>query len=361
MDPLSVTAGVIGIAATTLHSISRVESAISNIKHAPEAISSVRSELQSVCTIVATLQRTCQDPALINDDLKSILQGVPINATLQNCAKICDEFHTALTKWTKHSTEERLHWLDRLRTGYVEKSTIREFIAEVGSCKVTISLVLDTAIFLNACRASPHTTTGFDDMENKLKAVQNDAESLICRHHSAPGAHVPGTDGGQQQHGFAGDTSTSQTTGQGVQFQNQKDTAEYPRRTVEKSNLQQIYDNIRTAGDATIGKFDVSDDTCVNQQFTNITTERGGRAVIGVGRIGPGRNVGPHDPSVNKRVVGQSGAHVSTATSEELGMLSQHPCCHLVLLVALPLATRIPRLDVDSDIKLMRDVILVVV
>lgn len=143
-DPLSATAGVIGITAAALHSARKLHAFIEAIREAPKAIANIKEDLAAVDAVLGSLGKALQDQNL-PDELKPLRQDVKVELAVQICEKACVEFKETLANWMRHSTEEKIFWWDRVKAGYLGEAKVRAFTAQVGTCKATISVALNTA------------------------------------------------------------------------------------------------------------------------------------------------------------------------------------------------------------------------
>ena len=144
-DPLSITASVIGITTAALFSLRKLRDFIGKIKDAPPVIAAIKADLDNIDAVMTSLQKTLEDPNGIHDELKPLLQDLRIQRAVETCGKTCSKFEATLTHWMRHSTEEKVHWWDRVRAGYFGDAKIRAFTSEFGTCKATISLALGAA------------------------------------------------------------------------------------------------------------------------------------------------------------------------------------------------------------------------
>jgi hypothetical protein len=92
MDPLSITAAVVGITAPTVHCIRLLSEDIQKIVDAPETLKSLRNDLLSVDQALASLQ------AVSDAQWKSLGQTVVSQSetATTSCKESCDRFRTDL-------------------------------------------------------------------------------------------------------------------------------------------------------------------------------------------------------------------------------------------------------------------------
>lgn len=138
MDPLSVTASVVGITTAALQSVQSLATAIDNIKGAPDTVQNTSADLQAVQIVLREL-----DTALRNDP-SQLISSNAIESAIKNCNGACESFQSKLQQWTKHSTEEKTVWRDRLNIALFQQSRIKAFTGQLNGCKSTLSIALST-------------------------------------------------------------------------------------------------------------------------------------------------------------------------------------------------------------------------
>lgn len=138
MEPLSVTASVVGITTAALQSVQSLATAIENIKGAPETVQSTSADLQAVQLVLRDL-----DTAL-RDNPSQLISSSAVDSAVKNCNGACESFQSKLQQWTKHSTEEKTVWRDRLNIALFQQSRIKAFTDQLNGCKSTLSIALST-------------------------------------------------------------------------------------------------------------------------------------------------------------------------------------------------------------------------
>jgi hypothetical protein len=141
-DPIGITAGAVGIAAATLHSVNTLIDDIQAIKNAPDAIADLKQDLCTIETVLRTLDSQTEESALegLSLDAKSGL-----SLATAGCKRACDKFRTKLKKWTKHSADDTMHWWDRVRVALFAEAEIEILSARLSSCKDTVNAAINTA------------------------------------------------------------------------------------------------------------------------------------------------------------------------------------------------------------------------
>lgn len=141
MDPLSVTAAVVGIAAPTSHGIRLLIEDIRKIVDAPETLNSLSKDLLSVDQALASLQ------AVSDAQWKSLGEAVvnQSKATTTACGESCDRFRADLSRWTRHSEDGKLSLRDRAMVGFFKQGCVKSMSEQLQHCKITLTLVVSTA------------------------------------------------------------------------------------------------------------------------------------------------------------------------------------------------------------------------
>lgn len=131
-DPLSITAGIVGIVGPALHGIRLLSEDLKQIKDAPENVAALQSSIGSVEQSLLSLDR-------IGDKAWESL-GVAENTktTVRICGETCDEFRNSLQRWTKHSKGNALSLRDRSVIGFFKQHHIESMEKKILNCQVTI-------------------------------------------------------------------------------------------------------------------------------------------------------------------------------------------------------------------------------
>ncbi|KAE8357500.1 hypothetical protein BDV27DRAFT_139231 [Aspergillus caelatus] len=142
MDGLSVAASVIGVTAVALHSIRELTDFIRKLSDAPSAIQAVRKELEAIEAVLRTIESIFNDQG-VSDVPKVLINNTQLMLIVENCGEACKEFKDTITHWMRHSTEARVFWWDRVRTGYFGEAKTNAFTAKLETCKSTLSIALE--------------------------------------------------------------------------------------------------------------------------------------------------------------------------------------------------------------------------
>jgi hypothetical protein len=139
MDPLSITAAVVGITTAALQSVQFLVQTIDNIKEAPDTIKGVNTDLRVVQPVLQSLISTVQHSS------SEIVLSKQIEHAVANCERACRTFQLQVEHWMKHSTEDKMFWMDRWKVGLFGLERIKTFRAQLSDCKGTLSIALSTA------------------------------------------------------------------------------------------------------------------------------------------------------------------------------------------------------------------------
>ncbi|KAJ5945855.1 hypothetical protein N7454_002694 [Penicillium verhagenii] len=141
MDPLSVTASVIGVATLALQSCKVAYNVIDGLVEAPQAISRSKTFLSETQKTVDALRRALATNSDPPSSLNSILGTMDLAGMLKSVQLLCDEFATTITSFTSHSTDGKFSKRDRI-TVNIHESKIKRLDTDLGCCQRTLSMVL---------------------------------------------------------------------------------------------------------------------------------------------------------------------------------------------------------------------------
>src|ERR1700761_3937013 len=137
-DPLSATAGVLGIAVPALHGTRLLLDDLERIRDAPKTVKRLTDDVRSVEAILKLLQGI--------EDREWKLLGTTVagesEKTIDSCKQACNVFRTDLQRWTKHSEDGKLAWQDRTIVGFFKKDQIKAMSEQLQNCKLTITNVV---------------------------------------------------------------------------------------------------------------------------------------------------------------------------------------------------------------------------
>jgi hypothetical protein len=140
MDPLTITASVVGITTAALQSVQFLVQTIDKIKEAPDTIKGVSTDLRVIQPVLQSLVR------IVQDSPSEIVLSEQIKHAVENCERACGTFHLQVKHWREHSTEDKMFWIDRWKVGLFGLERIKTFRGQLSDCKGTLSVALSTAI-----------------------------------------------------------------------------------------------------------------------------------------------------------------------------------------------------------------------
>jgi hypothetical protein len=141
MDPLSITAAVVGIAAPAVHSLHLLSEDIQKIVDAPETLNSLRKDLLSVDQALTSLHTVSEA------QWQSLGDAVVVQSktATTSCKESCDRFRATLARWTRHSDDGKLSLRDRAMVGFLKQVYIKSMSEQLQHCKITLTSVICTA------------------------------------------------------------------------------------------------------------------------------------------------------------------------------------------------------------------------
>lgn len=147
VEPLSITASVIGVTRLTYDSCKGLNNLIKGLKNAPASLDLLRTCLDSFEAVIKPLELNFTS---VNDANLSPHQQASLEAlqpVLQLCRTACDDFSKRLTELTSHSNENRFAVRDRFRLHFND-SDIRVLKENLAQGQRTLS---DALGFANLC------------------------------------------------------------------------------------------------------------------------------------------------------------------------------------------------------------------
>ncbi|KAK4446468.1 hypothetical protein QBC34DRAFT_411739 [Podospora aff. communis PSN243] len=141
MDPLSITAAVVGIAAPAAHCIHLLLGDLQKIVDAPETLTSLKRDLLSVDQALASLQAVSElQWKLLGETVISQSKAATIS-----CKESCDRFRTALGRWNRHSEDGKLSLRDRAMVGFIKQAYVKSMSEQLQHSKLTLTSVVSIA------------------------------------------------------------------------------------------------------------------------------------------------------------------------------------------------------------------------
>jgi hypothetical protein len=285
-DPFSITAGAFSVVGFTLQSITALLEDIHAIKNAPKAIADLQKELSTAETVLATLDSELQGSTL---EILSPNAKVILSLATTNCKRACDKFRTKLQKWTKHSTDDAIHWWDRVRVGLFAEAEVEVLSEQLRKCKDTVNAAVSTATLLATARSSKITDdikTALSTREVELaQAIRETAEQTVevdMRLQKLALTHPKGS--GEQTNGARKEV-IEELEEEIVWLRSSRKMFEALLSETHQLGTGQRLDNIdmSNGGQLLVGFINPQGrDMQIAQNISNVSASRGGRGIIGV-------------------------------------------------------------------------------
>ena len=140
-EPLSTTASIIGIIVPALHGTRVLLEDLQGLKDAPKTITRLTDDVHSVHAGLELLH------GVKDVDWESLGKGVnnQSRVTISRCTQACDHFKADLQKWTRHSEDGKLAWLDRATVGFFKKEQVKAMSDQLQICKLDINSIVNMA------------------------------------------------------------------------------------------------------------------------------------------------------------------------------------------------------------------------
>ena len=142
IDPLSITAAVVGITTAAIGSVKVLYTTIGDIKDVPTALRSIESDLQAVEPLLQKLRSELESQG------SQVLLIDNIKGAVEDCNSACSKFKIRLDHWIRHAMKYKAfwaEWTDRVRVGIFEQGTINVFKGRLNDCKSTLNIALNTS------------------------------------------------------------------------------------------------------------------------------------------------------------------------------------------------------------------------
>lgn len=139
MEPVTITATVLGITTAALQSAQFLAKTIDNVKDAPGTVKDISADLRAVEPVLQNLKDALQDGS------SQITLGDQIWPAVENCDRSCKAFQSQVDRWMKHSKEDKIFWIHRWKIGLFGQERIKTFKGQLGDCKGTLTVALSMA------------------------------------------------------------------------------------------------------------------------------------------------------------------------------------------------------------------------
>ncbi|KAJ4416693.1 hypothetical protein N0V82_006602 [Gnomoniopsis sp. IMI 355080] len=184
VEPLSITASVIGVTRMAYDSCKALNDIIKGLKNAPASLEVLQTGLDSFEAVLKPLERdlTSANVAGLSSQQRASLEA--LQPVLQLCRTACDDFSKRLTELTSHSNEGRFALRDRFRLHFND-SDIRILKENLAQGQRTLSDALGFAnlnIATNNQKLLDERAASFaqsmGDIGGKLKGLELSMEAL---------------------------------------------------------------------------------------------------------------------------------------------------------------------------------------
>lgn len=141
MDPLSITASLVGIIVPALHGVRTLLEDIQDLLDAPAQVKLLRDWLISTGHALDSLRN-------VSDTQWESLGEEIVNqarSAIQLCTESCDKLRAAFEEWTRHSSDGKLSRRDRVEIGFFRQSQMKSMSDQLQFCNITLASVASTA------------------------------------------------------------------------------------------------------------------------------------------------------------------------------------------------------------------------
>ncbi|KAF8867327.1 hypothetical protein BDZ45DRAFT_700253 [Acephala macrosclerotiorum] len=171
MDPVSITASIVGIIGPALHGTRLLLEDLQQLKDAPKTVTRLVKDVHSVDISLKLLQGV--------EDREWDLLGVGIaeqsKTTIRSCTQACNLFRADLQRRTRHSEEGKLAWQDRANVGFFKQGQIKAMSEQLSNCKLAINSVVNIATLYSSVRHS-HIT---EEIKKTISTTQTEVKGAI--------------------------------------------------------------------------------------------------------------------------------------------------------------------------------------
>ncbi|KAF2006538.1 hypothetical protein P154DRAFT_517605 [Amniculicola lignicola CBS 123094] len=179
MDPFSITAGAIGITGVATTSIAQLHTLIDGLSEAQDVVADVASSLTNIERPLAAL-----DQLAISDEATSIaakedLRKAGVAEAVNKCGDACKEFSKDLTKWTRHSTTTKLSLRDRLSVGVWNREKIRTLRMQLQSCEATVHFAVTSTQLMLQLRSERMSEADRENVRKQLQTLETKIQEHI--------------------------------------------------------------------------------------------------------------------------------------------------------------------------------------
>ena len=142
---MDAASAIIGFVSVGLSSSRVLLDEINRIREVPGVLIQVKEELQGVQAVLESLKAVLDPNSELPEPARKAIDNVRIECALKICDNSCQNFHQTLLKWTKHSTQDKTFWWDRVRIGFYGEERIQALRNQLAISKATITMAITTA------------------------------------------------------------------------------------------------------------------------------------------------------------------------------------------------------------------------
>ncbi|PZD29772.1 hypothetical protein A1F96_04896 [Pyrenophora tritici-repentis] len=172
MDPFSITAGAIGITGFATTSIVQLHHLISGLSEAQDVVADVASSLANIERPLAVLEQLSISDESTSIAVKEDLRKAGVAEAVNECGNTCNEFSKNLTKWTKHSSTAKLSLRDRLSVGVWNREKIRTLKMQLQSCEATVQFAVTSTQLMVQLRSEKTSETDRENVKRQLQTLK---------------------------------------------------------------------------------------------------------------------------------------------------------------------------------------------
>ncbi|CAH0053944.1 unnamed protein product [Clonostachys solani] len=176
MNPLSITAGVAGVAVPALQCVRHLRNDLESILNAPNDIVSVREDLLTIEQAITSVQN------ISDQQWEWLGKAVVVQSEtgLKLCKKSSSKFQAAIDRWTMHSADGKLSWRDRAMIGLFRQDQIKSTSTQLQNCKMTLTSVVSTAtLSLQQTKVAEEMTQMISKKEMEIIAAITTAKKQL--------------------------------------------------------------------------------------------------------------------------------------------------------------------------------------
>ena len=166
-DPLSVSAGIVGIVGAALHGVRLLLNDLDKIKNAPEAVERLREDVDSISASLGLLKD-------VDESVWTSL-GTAVadhsKATLENCETACDTIRGDLQRWTKRSKGGNLSWVDRVNVGFFRDHQLKAYSGRLHTYRLTFNSIVGTATLYDIVQEAVNYAS--TDIFHRYSSIRN--------------------------------------------------------------------------------------------------------------------------------------------------------------------------------------------